>query len=243
MIGCDSFKQAKWYTNKNRSSVSLWVIHDEEYPERPDSAEAVQSYFAQGSRKASAHACVDNNSIAGCVDWADVAYHAGHGATNNRSIGIEHSGYAHQTRAEWLDPYGVAMLDRSARLFAQVGYGIYKIPPVKLSPADLKAGKSGILGHWDVSLAYVPGGHYDPGPNFPWDYFIDLCKKYCFGDTVTPKPPEEDDMYKNWDEESKKKFWDDFKLFAAPVITGSAVSKPSDKQTNLGDVVNTINAK
>lgn len=60
--------------------------------------------------------------------------------------------------------------------------------------------------------------------------------------TLTQPPtPEEDDMeYKDWSAESKKKFWDDFKLFAAPVITGSQVASVADKQTNLGDVINKL---
>ncbi len=41
-------------------------------------------------------------------------------------------------------------------------------------------------------------------------------------------------------EADKKAFWTDFKLFGAPVITGSQVASPADKQTNLGDVVNEI---
>lgn len=68
-----------------------------------------------------------------------------------------------------------------------------------------------------------------------------------FYDVIAPAilnpttPPQEDDMeYKDWSEESKRKFWDDFKLFAAPTITGSLVATPADKQTNLGDVVNVV---
>ena len=41
-------------------------------------------------------------------------------------------------------------------------------------------------------------------------------------------------------EADKRAFWADFKVFGAPVITGSQVASTSDKQTNLGDVINAI---
>lgn len=57
-------------------------------------------------------------------------------------------------------------------------------------------------------------------------------------------PQEEDDMeYKDWSQESKEAFWNDAKIFLAPVITGSAVASPKDKQTNLGDLANLISQK
>ncbi|MDQ3577545.1 MAG: hypothetical protein M3443_08070, partial [Actinomycetota bacterium] len=46
------------------------------------------------------------------------------------------------------------------------------IPLVKLSPADVKAGKAGVCGHIDWTLGMKDGSHTDPGGNFPWDHVM-----------------------------------------------------------------------
>lgn len=89
-------------------------------------------------------------------------------------------------------------------------------------------------GHLGHQHAPRPNEHLDPG-----GLDIETICRVAYsgsGDTTT-----EDDMeYKDWSEESKRKFWADFKVFAAPVITGSQVASTADKQTNLGDVINAI---
>lgn len=179
----DGFLQAQNFTKDGSRTPNLWVVHDEEYPERSDAAWDVARYFAGANApRSSAHVCVDDRNAIGCVDWRDIAWHSGHGATNNRSIGIEHSGYASQSREEWLDEYGMKMLDRSARLFAEIGHGQFSIPPVKLSPEQVAAGEAGICGHVDVTRGYnIYGGHTDPGDQFPWDIYLDLIKKHLTG--------------------------------------------------------------
>jgi hypothetical protein len=181
MDGVDGFIQARSFTGAAGRLVKLWVVHDEEYPEKVDAAWDVARFFS-GKQGASAHASVDDRNAIGSVDWKDIAWHSGHGGTNNRSIGIEHSGYASQTREEWLDEYGMKMLDRSARLFAEIGHGLYGIPAVKLSPEQVANGEAGICGHADVTYGYkIYGGHTDPGKQFPWDVYIDLCNKHIGG--------------------------------------------------------------
>lgn len=191
MDGVDGFLQAAHFSPADQQPT-LWVIHDEEYPERTDAAWDVARYFAGANApQASAHVCVDNRNAVGCVDWHNVAWHSGHGATNARSIGVEHSGYAAQSSEDWLDDYGRSMLDRSARLFSEVGHDLFGIPARWLSPAEVAAGASGICGHGDVTAAFsIYGGHSDPGPNFPRDYFVDLCRKYIGSEADV----EEDDM-------------------------------------------------
>jgi len=58
---------------------------------------------------------------------------------------------------------------------------------------------------------------------------------------LTTAEPEDDDVpYSKWSDADKTAFWNDFKVYGAPVITGSLVTKPSEKQTNLGDLFNLI---
>ena len=187
------FIEAANYTKANRSKVNFIVIHDEETPEKSDSAEAVANFFHNqpknpisdssvnnpvGPGGSSAHYVVDNNSIVQCVKDEHVAWDAPPNTTHPH-IGIEHSGFASQSRDQWLDSYGKAMLKLSARLVAKKCVK-YNIPIVKLSSADLLAGKRGICGHADVSAAWQMSSHSDPGEHFPWDWYMERVKRYRY---------------------------------------------------------------
>lgn len=164
------FVQARNYTKTRGRTIDLIVIHDMEYPERPNGAEWCAAYFAgKNAPKASAHYYVDNNSVVQGVRDKDVAW-AAPGA-NHDGIQIEHAGYAAQSRAEWLDAYSKAELKRSAKLVAQLCHK-YEIPIRRLRPIDLRNGKRGICGHRDVNAAFHESDHSDPGPNFPWLVYL-----------------------------------------------------------------------
>lgn len=181
------FVQARWFRRGGNTPINRIVIHDMEYPERLTAAEDVARYFQRVDKKTSAHYCVDNNSVVQCVKDRDGAYHA---PPNQFSIGIEHAGYARQTKAEWLDEYGVAMLrDQSAPL-VKLLMREHNIPHVWLSVQDLRNGKRGITSHNNVSLAFGQSSHTDPGPNFPVAEFMAWCQPDS--GPVTPTPPTHD---------------------------------------------------
>lgn len=164
--------RARWFTKSNgRRTVRVIVIHSMEAPEKGSTAESVAKYFANlpPTRQASAHVCIDNDSVVQCVSDNDVAY-AAPGA-NHDGIQIELAGYARQTTKEWLDPFGVSMLNRAADVVAQ--YCIkYNIPVRKLTNVELASGGRGIIGHHQASEVYKKSTHTDPGAGFPWRYFI-----------------------------------------------------------------------
>lgn len=54
----------------------------------------------------------------------------------------------------------------------------YNIPVVKLSGADLRAGKRGFCGHDTTAQAWGETDHVDPGAGFPWDYYLQLVREY-----------------------------------------------------------------
>lgn len=170
------FVRARWYRKTNGRHIRLLVVHTMEYPERPAGGKWCAEYFARGSVKASAHYMVDNDSIIQGVFDRDVAY-AAPGA-NSDGIQIEHAGYSAQGAAGWGDAYSVAMLDLSARLAAHlcVKHGI---PIRHLSDAQLRAGEPGLIGHVQASRVYRLSDHGDPGPDFPWDSYINLIRHYA----------------------------------------------------------------
>ncbi|MBK3559305.1 N-acetylmuramoyl-L-alanine amidase [Streptomyces sp. MBT56] len=180
--------QAKWYGPGRSVPVRVIVIHDMEAPEGPNTAENVANWFRTmpASSKASAHVCVDNDSTVRCVADGDRAWHAP--GANSDGLGIELAGYARQSRAEWLDPYSKAVIERAAKVVAD-WCEKYGIPARRLTVAELKAGKKGIVGHVDVSKAYGQTNHYDPGPNFPWDYLISRVKAHLAPEPGPVEPP------------------------------------------------------
>lgn len=161
------------------------------------SAKNVGLFFANPATQASTTGVFSDFDSCGCVPYGITAWHSGAGSPWNGAIeGYEHVGFASWSRAEWLAH--MPMLDRSARHFA-ARCKTLGIPPRKIGPDQLaraiatrNPADGGICGHYDITLAAgVYGGHTDPGPNFPWDTYIDLVRKYHDGATPTPSsiPP------------------------------------------------------
>lgn len=170
------FVQAAHFTPSARITIDLVVIHTMEAPEKPTTAENVAAWFAgPNAPQASAHYCVDNDSIVQCVKDRDIAWHAP--GANHNGIGIEHAGYARQTPEEWADEYSTAMLARSASLTARLCHK-YGIPVVWLDAEALaRPGARGITGHVQCTDAFSGGkGHQDPGPHFPVDGYLALVR-------------------------------------------------------------------
>ncbi len=170
-----AFVQARDFRWASRTTIDLLVLHSAEVGEFHSSAEAVAAYFRGGPPKpSSAHYCVDDDSIVQCVRDKDHAFHAP--GVNPVSIGIEQAGYAKQTRAEWLDPYGERMLRLVARLVAAKA-AEYQIPLVWLTPAQIAAGAHGLCQHRDVTAAFPgKGNHYDCGKDYPADLVLQWAK-------------------------------------------------------------------
>lgn len=167
--------QARDWRWADRKVVDLIVLHSAEAGESASTAEAVAQYFLNPLKPSSCHFVVDSDSIVQCVRTQHIAAHAG--VVNARSIGIEQAGYAKQTRNEWLDPYGMSMLNLLALLVARECKS-WEIPVVHLSAVDLALGKRGLTDHATVNKAFPNNGnHWDPGPSYPWDVVLDLTTK------------------------------------------------------------------
>jgi N-acetyl-anhydromuramyl-L-alanine amidase AmpD len=66
--------------------IDLIVIHTMEMDEKGETAEQCARWFANPAAQASAHYCVDADSIVQCVRDQDVAWHAPVGVTCRRSL-------------------------------------------------------------------------------------------------------------------------------------------------------------
>lgn len=157
-----------------RTDVSLIVIHSMEAAEASTTAENVARWAAgPHAPKASWHYAVDDDSIVQSVMDHHIAWHAP--GANGRSIGIEHAGYARQRPSQWADPFSQRMLARSAILVARL-CARWNIPVRKLDDSEVASGQRGICGHHDVSRAFRKSTHYDPGPDFPWDAYLESIR-------------------------------------------------------------------
>lgn len=174
-----SFETSKWkYVPANtqkqwtegKRPIRLIVIHTVESPETAKTAENVASYFAQKTTRASSHLVIDADSIIQSVLDNNIA--AAAPGANTDGLHLELAGYAKQTEAEWLDPYGVLLLGQAADAAAQYCLK-YDIPPVHLTDNELRTGLKGVVGHAQVTAVYKRSTHTDPGKSFPWQFFIE----------------------------------------------------------------------
>lgn len=124
-------------------------------------------------REASAHFCIDNDSIVQCVDERLIAWHAP--GANTTGIGVELSGYASQTTESWFDSYSLPMLKLAADYCAKA-CARWKIPVEYVDVDGLKRGEAGITTHDAVSKAFRKSDHYDPGKGFPMAQFIEMVR-------------------------------------------------------------------
>lgn len=157
------------------------VIHTTQGHEISRSARNSAAWFKNPLSKASAHFVIDADEIIQCVPIDQIAWHAG--KANGFSIGLEIVGDARQALQQWIDPYSVATLKRTAALAADLCIRD-SIEVRKLTRDELAAhgagdpeAPTGFVGHDDVS-AVLGGTHYDPGPNFPWLDFMYAIEGY-----------------------------------------------------------------
>jgi hypothetical protein len=139
------------------------------------------AYFASGSAGVSSHVGIDDTPgrIGEYVKRPNKAWTAGD--ANPYSLNAELCGFASWGPADWQKH--PAMLDNTARWIAEECRH-YGIPIQKLSSGQAASGR-GVCGHVDVS---GPGGHWDPGPDFPWPQVIEAAKSG--GPVYGPPPPE-----------------------------------------------------
>jgi N-acetyl-anhydromuramyl-L-alanine amidase AmpD len=162
--------------------IRLIVIHSMEFEEKGDTAESCAKYFQNPCdehgtpRPSAAHLCIDNNSIVRCVPDNNIA--GGAPGANADGIQLELAGFARQTEEEWLDDYGKQLLENAANAAAQYCLK-YDIPVRQLTNDQLADGQSkGFTSHAQVSEVFKQSDHWDPGPGFPWKFFLETVERH-----------------------------------------------------------------
>ena len=181
-------------SGRSGSGVRLVVVHT---AEGARSYRDLGNFFASRSAQVSSHTGIDDErgTIGEYVHRPDKAWTQA--AYNSQAVSTElcaapiNSPYpcgARWTAEEW---------SRHPNMLANLADWIreecahYGLPINKLSSSQAQGGARGVCGH--VDLGAGGGGHYDPGPNFPWARVMTLARGGK-PDIPAGTPSQENDM-------------------------------------------------
>ncbi|WP_405655323.1 N-acetylmuramoyl-L-alanine amidase [Streptomyces sp. NBC_00019] len=165
----------------NGIRIDTIVIHDLE-----TTYDAGVAGLANPTNTTSTHYVMSSEgAVTQMVPTKNIAFHAGNYSTNLHSIGIEHEGFAVQGAA-W---YTEAQYEATAALVQYLA-----------ARFDIPLDRQHVIGHDNVAgpnSALVSGMHWDPGPAWDWQHFMDLLGTPSnglpgvpqTGEVVTINPP------------------------------------------------------
>lgn len=154
---------------RQASSIRQIVVHSTE----GGTAASVAAFFATTAR-ASTQLIVDDEEC-----WRtlpDLVIPWGAPGVNATGLHIEHCGFAHWSREEWFEHD--EELRRSAWKAATWCLQ-YEIQRRWLTVEQVRRRSNGFCRHMDATVAFKnPGGHTDPGRDFPRDRYMRWVKVY-----------------------------------------------------------------
>ena len=160
-----------WMASPNYSSrgsgVRLIVVHT---AEGALTYQSLGNFFASSSSGVSSHTGIDDTpgTVGEYVRREHKAWTQAN--ANPYSVATELCAFASWDAATWrAHP---VMLENCAQWIAEEA-AAYSIPIRKLSAAEAQGGAAGVCGH--VDLGASGGGHWDPGPAFPWSDVISMA--------------------------------------------------------------------
>jgi hypothetical protein len=172
---------------RGAAPVRLIILHT---AEGARTVAELGNYFAAASVQVSSHVGIDDHGLEQYVDYDREAWTTR--SANPISDNAELCGFAAWTREQWLNEH-MPMLKNAASWVA-ARCTARNIPVVKLTPAEVAAGKPGVCGHVDWTIGMKDGTHTDPGVNFPWDVVISLAQS---GGGVAVDPDQQIDEMHN----------------------------------------------
>lgn len=148
------------------------VLHGTVSPTVRGGAQAVARYFRDSGVEASAHYIVDPGEIVQCVPEGQQAWHDGY---NENEIGIELCDPQSGPGTRWQDAEHQAMLRLAAQLVREVAARWQFARPLRRGVAPLDLSAECVTGHVDIARTTRTTDHTDPGPDFPWAQFLEMC--------------------------------------------------------------------
>lgn len=155
----------------------LIVIHSLEAPAKRGLAYSLAGGWIQTAGVSPQH-ITDPGETVDCLRPGVVGWHCGNG--NQVSVGLEVTGRAGWSAAEWLEPEAFAAVRLDAKQGAVVAKH-YGIPMRWLSLQQIRNGERGFCTHNDISLTLGGTNHWDPGPNFPFAVFMQMVQQFAGG--------------------------------------------------------------
>ena len=187
----DPFTGAVWSPSRyhpRESGTPRWIaVHTQE---GGGTAYGLAAFLANGNNQVSYHAVVDDHEALKIVAEDDAPWSAAN--ANQYAFHICLAGsYAAWSRGKWLETDASDGKDEDAELTLAAKVIAwwcrkYDIPAGYIGGNGIPWGKDGICGH--VDFGAWGGGHFDPGPNFPWDELIRRVKAFLEEGAVTPLP-------------------------------------------------------
>lgn len=165
----------------SRKAPTFGVLHSAETPLQVGMAAAIARMFAVTKEDKSCHYMTDPAETWGVLDDLLTAWHCGNG--NPASVGLEQSGRAAMSRAQWLaggeaGP-GYAQLRRNATVMQaqrdRYGIGCWWMTDQQIRDAHARKITGGWCTHDDARRVLGGTTHTDPGNGFPADLQMQLA--------------------------------------------------------------------
>ena len=149
------------YSSRGGTPVRLVVIHT---AEGSRTIESLGSWFQNPASGVSSHTGIDDKANT-CGEYVPPGYKAWTQANANPyCIATELCAFAAWSPAEWNAHPN--MLENCRQWIAEE-CARFGIPNRRLSAGEAQGGAAGVCGHNELGAS--GGGHWDPGPSFPWD--------------------------------------------------------------------------
>lgn len=162
---------------------TLVVIHSLEAPARRGLAWDLANGWIQ-TAGVSPHSMTDPGETVDLLGLGTIGWHCGNG--NQVGIGLEVTGYAAWSFAQWTTGDAFAAVRLDAKRAAEVAKAC-GIPLRWLSLSQIRNGERGFCTHADISATLGGTNHTDPGQGFPYAIFMQMVQQWA-GGVVIPNP-------------------------------------------------------